>query len=366
MVDSRVAKLAKVLVHYSLELKRGDKFELWSQPNAEPLTLAVYEEAVKAGAHIVHTSFSEEMRELLLKYGSDEQIEFISPTERLIVETFDATLAIGAPTNRRYLTGVDSKRIAHSQKAGAELNKIFSERAAKKELRWCYTIFPNNPNAQDADMSLRDYEDFVFGAGMLDEEDPVAFWKAEGEKQRHLINWLKGRDKVVLKGANVDITLSIKDRTFEECAGKLNFPDGEIFTGPVEDSVSGWIRYKYPAIYNGNEVQDIELWFENGKIVKEKAGKNENILTATLNTDAGSRYLGEWGVGTNYGIQKFTKSMLFDEKIGGTIHFAVGSSYPETGGKNESGVHWDMLCDMAESEIVIDGDLFYKNGKPVI
>jgi len=366
MTDSHISKLAKVLVNYSLELKKGDKFRLRASPNAKELAMTVYEEAIHAGAYIIYTHNFEELYELLLKYGTDEQIEFVSPDEKLILETFDATLWIGAATNTHYLAGVDPKRISQSQKPLMEYWNIQMARSAKKELRWSYTRFPTNADAQDANMSLRDYEEFVYGAGMLDEDDPVAFWKAEAEKQRKLINWLKGRDKAVLKGENIDVTLSIKDRTFEECAGKINFPDGEIFTGPVEDSVNGWIRFKYPAIYAGQEINDIELWFENGKIVREKASKNEELLTTTLNTDTGSRFLGEWGIGTNYGIQKFTKNMLFDEKIGGTIHFAVGASYPETGGRNESGVHWDMLCDMADSDITVDGDLFYKNGKPVI
>jgi aminopeptidase len=233
-------------------------------------------------------------------------------------------------------------------------------------MKWSLTVYPNNAMAQEADMSLRDYEDFVYGAGMLNEEDPVAFWKAEGVKQQKLIHWLKGHDKVSLKGSSVDITLSIKERTFIECAGKENFPDGEIFTGPVEDSVNGWIRFKYPAIFSGQEITDIELWFENGKVVKEKASKNQELLTSALNTDDGSRFLGEWGIGTNYGIQRFTKNMLFDEKLGGTIHFAVGTGYPESGSRNESGLHWDMLCDMSDAEITVDGDLFYKNGKTVV
>ena len=160
--------------------------------------------------------------------------------------------------------------------------------------------------------------------------------------------------------------MSIKGRSFKEADGKYNFPDGEIFTGPVEDSVNGWIRFRYPAIYGGQEVTDIELWFENGKVVREKASKGQELLTSLLDTDNGARYLGEWGIGTNYGIQRFTKNMLFDEKIGGTIHLAVGASYPETGGKNESGLHWDMLCDMADSEVHVDGELFYKNGKTVV
>ena len=212
-------------------------------------------------------------------------------------------------------------------------------------------------------MGLLDYREFVFGAGMLNEPDPVAFWKAEGVHQQTMVDWLKGHDQMVLKGESIDLTMSIKDRVFIVCDGKYNFPDGEIFTGPVEDSVDGWVRFKYPAIEYGQEVHDIELWFENGKVVKEKASKNQELLTAMLETDAGARYLGELGIGTNYGIQRFTKNMLFDEKIGGTFHLAVGAGYPESGSKNDSGIHWDMLCDMHQSEMRVDGELFYKDGK---
>ena len=366
MPDPRVSKLAKVLVNYSIALRPGDQFVLRTSPLAEELNLAVYEEAIKAGANVFLQQSMPGAEEIFYKYASDAQLDFISPVRRLIVETFDASLYIEAEHNTRSLSGIDPTRMARSRKANAPLSKISMERSARGEHRWGLTVYPTHAMAQDADMNLADYREFVYGAGMLNDEDPVAFWKAEGAKQAKLAAWLKGRDQAVLKGSNVDISLSIKERTFIPCDGKYNFPDGEIFTGPVEDSVNGWIRFRYPAIYDSQEITDIELWFENGKVVKEKASKNQELLTALLNTDAGSRYLGEWGIGTNYGIQRFTKNMLFDEKIGGTIHFAVGAGYPESGSKNESGLHWDMLCDMAESEIVLDGDLFYKDGKPVI
>lgn len=215
-------------------------------------------------------------------------------------------------------------------------------------------------------MSLAEYQDFVFNAGKLNEPDPVAAWKKEGERMAALVDWLKGRDQVVLKGKDIDLRMSIKGRTFIAADGHENFPDGEIFTGPVEDSVEGWVRFQYPAIYGGREVIDVELWFEGGKVVKEKAAKGEELLTSLLNTDSGARFLGELGIGTNYDIPRFTKNMLFDEKLGGTVHLAVGASYPETGGKNESAIHWDMLCDMNDGEITIDGELFYKDGKPVM
>ncbi len=366
MPDPRVTKLAKVLVHYSIAAQPGQQVFLRTSPIANELTLAVYEEIIKAGAHPFISNDVPGTQEAFYKFASDEQLDHVSPVTTLIVDTFDAYIHLWAAENTRELSGIDPTRVARSRKAQSAVNQKFLQRAAEGKFRWSLTVYPNNAMAQEADMSLHDYADFVYGAGMLNEDDPVSFWKAEGAKQQTLISWLKGHDKAVLKGSDVDITLSIKERPFIECSGRENFPDGEIFTGPVENSVNGWICFKYPAIFSGQEINDIQLWFENGKVVREKASKNQELLTSALNTDEGSRYLGEWGIGTNYGIQRFTKNMLFDEKIGGTIHFAVGSGYPESGSKNESGLHWDMLCDMADSEITLDGDLFYRNGKTVI
>jgi len=366
MPDPRISKLAKVLVHYSVEVQKGQQVLIRTSPIAEELTLAVHEEIVKAGAHPFITNEVPGTQEAFYKFASDEQLDHVSPINKLVIETFDAYIHLWAAYNTRDLSGIDPNRVARSRKAHAAINQHFLNRAAEGTMRWSLTVYPNYAMAQEADMSLRDYEEFVYGAGMLNEEDPVAFWKGEGAKQQKLIGWLKGHDKAMLKGSNVDINLSIRERPFIECSGKENFPDGEIFTGPVEESVNGWIRFKYPAIFSGQEIHDIELWFENGRVVREKASKNQELLTSALNTDAGSRFLGEWGIGTNYGIQRFTKNMLFDEKIGGTIHFAVGAGYPESGSKNESGLHWDMLCDMSDAEITVDGDLFYKDGHTVI
>jgi aminopeptidase len=366
MTDMRVAKLAQVMVHYSLDLKPGQKFIIVSTPLAEELVNEVYRLAIDTGAH-VHTEIRLPLlQEIFMKHASGDQLDFVSPIEALVVKEFDAFLYIVADSNTKRLSGIDPMRIARNRRAGADLDKLFLERAARMEVRWCATMFPTFSAAQDAEMGLEDYQEFVYGAGMLNEADPVAFWKAEGERQRALCTWLKGHDRISLKGENIDLTLSIRDRMFAEADGKYNFPDGEIFTGPVENSANGWVLFSYPAIYGGQEVSDIELWFEDGRVVKEKAAKNQELLTSMLDMDAGSRFLGEWGIGTNYGIQRFTKNMLFDEKMGGTIHLALGAGYPETGSKNESGLHWDMLCDMAQSEIRVDDELFYKDGKVVI
>jgi aminopeptidase len=363
MADPRITKLAQVLVNYSLALKPGDSLFLNTTPLAHELNLAVYKEATLAGAHILAQNRIPGAQELFFKHANSEQLEYISPVLRQIVESFEANLQIGADHNTRELSEIDPARQGSVRKAQAELFGRMLERIGAGELKWCYTIFPTNAAAQEADMSLGDYAEFVYGAGLLDLEDPVAAWKNEAARQQKLIDWLDGKDQVSLMGSNIDLRFSIKDRAFLGAAGKENFPDGEIYCSPVEASVNGWVRFSYPAIYGGREVEDIELWFEGGKIVKETAVKGQELLTSLLDTDEGSRYLGEWGIGTNYGIQRFTKNMLFDEKMGGTIHLAMGAGFPEAGSKNKSGLHWDMLCNMAESEVMVDGELFHKDGQ---
>lgn len=366
MIDARLQKMAQVLVKHSLSLQPNEQLAIYATTLAEPLTLAVYEEALKAGANVFILNRLPGEDELFYALASEAQLQYASPVRQLIADQFDALLRIDAPANTRALSGIAPERVTLAAKASAQERRARMERAAQDVFKPCLTVYPTPALAQEAEMSLRDYAEFVFDACFLNAPDPIAEWEAEGQKQLTLIRWLMGKDHVTFKGADIDLTLSIKDRRFKESDGKRNFPSGEIFTGPVEESVNGWVRYRYPAIYQGQEVSGIELHFENGKVVKEQAAKGQALLTNILNTDAGARYLGEWGIGTNYHIQRFTKDILFDEKIGGTVHFAVGAGYPDTGSHNTSAIHWDMICDMSDSEIRVDGELFYKNGKPAI
>lgn len=369
MPDPRIQKLAKVMVHYSLGIKPDQKVYLQTTPAAHEFNLAFYEEAIKAGAHVtfaIDGSYYPGAQEIFLKHASKKQLEFLSPVGKLMIETYDARMVVEAETNTRELAGIDPKRMAAWRKANAPLFQKMLKRIETGQLRWCMTVYPTEAMAQEANMSLSDYSEFVYEAGMLNARDPVRLWKLEARKQKKLIHWLAGKKNVTLKGEYIDLSFSIKGRKFIGAAGEENFPDGEIFTSPAENSVNGWVRFRYPAIFDGQEIEDIELWFENGNVVQEKAARNQELLTAQLNTDKGARTLGEWGIGTNYNIRQFTKNMLFDEKLGGTIHLAMGLGFEEAGGRNTSGLHWDMLCDMARSEITIDGKLFYRNGKPVI
>lgn len=365
-MDPRVEKLAQVLVHYSLDLQPGEELAVKTSPLAEELNLAVLKEALLAGANVFFLNRIPGEMELFYRYASDAQLDYVSPIDQYVHEHYRAILHIEAQHNTRELSGIDPARISRTRKARRGLFNKMIERIGSGDLKWTFTVFPTQANAQEADMSLSAYQDFVYQAGMLDLPDPVSGWKEEHIRQQRWIESMKGKSSIVIRGKDVDLRLSIKDRAFLGAAGKENFPDGEIYTSPVEKSANGWIRFAYPAIYDGREVSDVELWFEDGKVVREKAAKGEAFLTQILNTDPGARYLGELGIGTNYSIPRFTKNILFDEKLGGTIHLAVGAGFPEVGGENESGVHWDMLCNMADSEMLIDGELYYKDGKFVI
>jgi aminopeptidase len=240
------------------------------------------------------------------------------------------------------------------------------ERGAAGSLRWMSTLFPTRAYAMEAEMGFQEYQDFVFRAchADLDTADPVTYWQAVQHEQDAIIARIQGHDQVVLRGPNVDLTLSVKGRKFMNACGTNNMPDGEIYTGPVEESANGWVRFTYPAVTQGWVVEGIELKFEDGKVVSATAEKNQDFLLRMLEADPGARYLGEFAIGTNYEIDRFTRSILFDEKIGGSFHLAVGAGYPETGSHNKSIIHWDMICDMRQdSEILIDGDIFYRNGQ---
>jgi len=367
MADERIKKLAKLLVNYSLGVKKGDYFFIEGYDIASPLIKEVYREAVKKGAHVKTEVMLPGLQEIFLKEASDEQLKFIAPHERNLVEKADALLSIWGGYNERQLSNIDPKKLQVSRGARKEIHSKFFDKVANGEAKWCGTQFPTNASAQEANMSLEEYEDFVFGSMLLDKEDPVAEWKKISEEQEKICKYLDKKKTLHIKSKDTDLKMSIEGRKWINCDGRQNFPDGEVFTTPIEDTVEGHIRFSYPGIYMGKEIEDIRLQFKNGKVVKASAAKREDLLLTLLDTDEGSRFLGEIAVGTNYGIQEFTKNMLFDEKIGGTVHAALGSAPKETGGKNESGIHWDMLCDMKNGgEIYADGELIYKDGKFLI
>jgi aminopeptidase len=367
MADPRISKLADVLVHYSIPVRKGDWFIISSTELAAPLIREVYRAAIEVGAFVELRIAVDGLQPIFYKHANEAQLTHVSEADKLIYDKVNSTLTINAPYNLKELTGVDPKKQAMYSKARAELSKKRMERAASGDLRWCLTLYPTHASAQEAGMSLGDYTNFVYGAMLLNHDDPVAAWKAQGRKQQKIADLLTETRELRIVGPGTDVTMSIAGRKWENADGTRNFPDGEVYSAPIEDSVNGVVTYSYPAIHGGHEVEDVRLVFEKGRVIQASARKGQAFLTEMLDMDAGSRTLGEIGVGTNYGIQHFTKNMLFDEKMGGTIHLALGMAYPETGGKNVSGLHWDMLIELRQGgEVFADGRLVMKDGKWLI
>lgn len=364
MNDPRVDKLANLLTNYCVAVQPGQQIAIRGSIAALPLMRASMREVLRAGGHPSIFLNDEPMSEIFLEEANEDQLDYVSPINEIVSTTFDGLISIRATNNTRQMANSDPAKQQRNARAQRELQKVFFQRSAEGKVNWVGTIFPTNAYAQDADMSLRDYTDFYFNACHIDKADPVAEWQKVAARHQKLVDFLANKHKVTVKGPNIDLSLEIGGRTFINGDGRHNMPCGEIFTGPVEESVNGWVKFTYPAIHAAREVDGIELRFEDGKVVDASAKKNEAYLLEVLDTDPGARYLGEFAIGTNNGIKQFTKSILFDEKIGGTIHMAVGSSYPESGGKNVSSVHWDMICDMRDGgQIFVDDELFYDSGR---
>ncbi len=369
MSSPKDLKLAQILLDYSARIKSGDRVAIWGTTAAEPLAQALYQSILEREAYPFTFLDLPDQEKLTLAYGNETQIDSI-PTARLqAVENFEAYIKIYSLTDPRALNGFDPARQTRREKALAPLMDAQMNRGASGALKWVATLYPTEGYAREAGQSLDEFRDFFFKACQVDDSiaDPVAHWRNVHQRQQAIIDQLAGADQVQLCGPNVDLQLSIKDRNFENASGKCNMPDGEIYTGPVENSANGWVRFTYPAIRRGRVVEDVALRFEAGRVVEAQASKNEDYLTALLELDPGARYLGEFAIGLNYQINRFTGNILLDEKIGGTFHLALGAGYPETGSVNKSAIHWDMICDLREdSEIRVDGEVIMKNGEILI
>ncbi|MCH7813652.1 MAG: aminopeptidase [Planctomycetes bacterium] len=368
MHDSRLDKLARVLVSYSTEVKKGDVVQIRGNSVAEPLIVAILKEVVKAGGQPLIRMMPNEAEEILCRLGSEAQLVYVSPLTRREFSGIDVSIGMWADANTRALSSIDPGIQQLRAKAKKPILATFLKRAALKgpgRLRWVGTQYPCQASAQDAEMSLSQYADFVFRAGLLHLPNPAAAWKKVHTAQQRLVDRLnRARELRFVAPGGTDLRVAVKGRKWINCCGKENFPDGEVFTGPIEDATEGTVRYTFPAVYAGREVQDVVLTFKAGKVVDARAGKGEDFLFKMMDQDRGGRILGEIAIGTNYSIKRFTRNTLFDEKIGGTFHAALGAAYPETGGTNKSGLHWDMVCDLRKGgRIEVDGEAIMKNGR---
>lgn len=361
-------KYARVLVDYSTDVQKGDLVIIRAESvHAKDLLKAVYKRVLERGGYPLIRSAIADLSEIFLKNASDEQLDYVDPITKLEYEKVDKYISIGAPLNTKNMARADLSKLARRGKATKELSEILLRRSAEGSAKWVIADVPTQALAQEANMSLDEYSEFLFKSCYLDLDDPVAKLKELDEKQTAWANYLNGVKKLRITGDRTDITFNVEGRTWISCSGLNNYPDGEVFTSPVEDGINGEIYFDYPQNYRGNSAKDVHLWIENGQVVKATASQGEEFLNAMFDMDEGSRGIGEIAIGTNDEIQEITGNILFDEKIGGAIHMAVGASYPETGGKNVSGLHWDLIKNMKNGgKIYADDKLIYENGKMLI
>ncbi len=364
MNDSHLKKYAYTLVNYCVDVSEDDLVLLQGSSLSEPLVKAVYESILAAGAHCHYAGDFAGKEEIFYNNASTEQLEFVSPIKKFILENVDAMIRIKANHNTRELSEVDASRIRRHQSAQQELMEIYMNRSAEGELNWNVCQYPTQADAQEAGISLSSYEDFIVSACHLDKQDPVSYWENFSSEMERIAEILENKNKLRFVSEDSDLSLKITDRNWLVDDAQRNYPGGEVFSAPIEDSAEGKIRFSFPGIYQGREIKDIRLEFSEGKVISAEAAEGEELLQQLLEADEGARYLGEVAVGMNKGIDRFTRNMLFDEKIGGTIHLALGRAYPESGGENESSIHWDMLCDMREGgKILADDEVIYREGE---
>lgn len=369
MRDPHLDKLADTITRYSVAIKPGDLVAIDAEAGAMPLIEAITEAVTKAGGNPFWVPRSEALTEILLTHGTDEQLKYVSPINMHRMDTIDVQISLWAPVNTKFQSGIDPARSALMLAARRPLLERFMERSSRGAMRWCGTQFPTQGAAQDAEMSLRQYESFVFTAGLLHLPDPVSAWMKVHERQERVREFLRSRKQLRFRAPagdghdGTDLTVDVSAPSkWINCAGKENFPDGEVFCGP--QGADGHVNYTFPAVYQGREVQGVRLRFKGGRVVDASAQRNEEYLIKLLDQDEGARNMGEIAIGTNYAITEFTRNTLFDEKIGGTFHAAVGAGYPESGSRNKSGLHWDMVCDLRRGgTIEADGEVFLRDGR---
>ena len=361
--DIRLTKLARLLVHYSVEVKENEKVIISGSTASEPLLREIYIQVLQAGAHPkVHIQFQDQ-EYLFYLHARDFQLDYLDPFELHEMENCDALIRAFPDLNPHALTSIPAEKKQKRIIARKPIIDTLFKRWGEGKLRWVGTACPSPSLAQEAHMAFDEYAEFVYSCMYLNQDDPIAFWRDYSRRQQKICDRLNQVKEMRYVGEDTDLTFRCEGRTWINCDGKNNFPDGEVFTGPIEDSVEGTIRFSYPGIYMGEEIENIFLRFEQGKVVEARAGKGERLLQKLLDTDAGARFVGEIAIATNDHVNRFTKYMLFDEKMGGTVHLAIGRGYPESGSRNKSAIHWDMLKNMRDGgEMYADGKLIYKDG----
>jgi aminopeptidase len=362
--DPRIEKLADLITGYSLDLREGQVYRIDGEEIAIPLAVALYRAALRRGALPYTKIVPSGLDEIELREASEEQLAHIPELERIASDRLDAWTSLWGTVNTRSLTRADTERRRLQLSTHYRMVNRRWERISTGELAWCGTLYPTQGHAQDAEMSLADFEDFVHGACHTREgDDPIAHWQSVSAALTARAREFEDVRELRIVGPDTDLRVAVEGRRWIPSDGRQNMPDGEIFTSPVETGTSGEIYFAFPSVFQGQEVENVRLRFEDGRVVSAEASSGEDYLRSLLDTDSGARVLGEVAFGLNYEIDRFTRDILFDEKIGGTMHVALGGGFDEAGTENKSDLHWDLICDLREEgEVYADGELVWKAG----
>lgn len=360
-----LGRLAEVLVRYSSQVRRGEVVSLVGPSSAEALLSALYREILAAGGHPIVRMTPESCDELLYQHGSPEQLAYLNPLELRELEISDVIVYVLASLSSPELAQVDPARQAMHHRPRLPLLRLFRRRTESGGLRWAAVQFPGRAAARDAEMSLEEYRAFFWRAALLDRPDPVAAWRSLGERQARVAGYLQGVSELhITTPQGTDLRVGVAGRRWINCAGQENFPDGEVFTAPADGATDGVACFEWPMLYAGREVRGVRLEFRAGRVVEASARCGDEVLHGLLDLDAGSRIPGEVALGCNYAIDRPTRNTLLDEKIGGAFHVALGAAYPQSGGQNQSGLHWDLVADLRHGgRVEADGRLISEDGR---
>jgi aminopeptidase len=367
VTDPRLVRYAQLICEYSLGISDSSRLIISTPPEGQPLALATAREAWRRGARVSVAMTPEWAAGDRLRDGTDAQVAYLDPAALETVERFDRWLFVWAPGNTAERSGISGERDAASARARMPWRERHDAREAAGELRWLGAAFPTALGAQTARMGTAAWEEFVYAALLLGEADPVAAWRVLDERHKRLIDRLSGVRELHVVATGTDLRVDVEGRAWESCAGSANLPDGEVFCCPPQAGVEGEILFDVPSLQNGRACRDVRLRFEAGVVVDASAALGEDVLLARLDTDDGARRAGEFAIGTNQMIQRAVGDTLFDEKIGGTCHLALGASFPLLGGDNVSAIHWDLICDLRSGgRIDADGEPLLVDGKLVV
>ncbi len=358
-------KYAKLLVEYSVDVDEGEDVLITGGVESLPLLRELAKHVLLRGGYPSLLIDDDVYTEIYYRFASRKQLEHVQPVVRVSFEEYDARIVVLSPSHTKPLANIDPEKQAVRSKALRPFFEKFLAEAATGKKKWVIAPYPTLAMAQEAGMSPIEFEEFVYRALKLDTENPIESWKVQARKQARIIEILSKTDELQFKGPGIDLSLKVGGRKWINDDGRHNMPGGEVFTGPIEDSVEGCVRFDYPAIYRGREVEGVKLCFSKGVVVEYDAVKGRDLLEKLLSVDDGAKRVGEIAFGLNYSVTRATKEILFDEKIGGTIHLALGAGYPETGSQNKSSIHWDLIKDMkaSESKVYADGELVYEKGR---